>query len=216
MLYREGQVAAGHYSIRELPLLEGERIEEQFVPNSGLVSVTPTKGELLVLTNQRVISFIQSDRRKEISLAPLQELKGVSMKGDTRGLRDLLQGFALMLIGILAYFILGYILDGVTIASALGAAIVFVGILFIGKHLFWEEEGSIIFQVGSWELRFPYKSNRASDDVYRLIDRFFQLKLNTNTHYPPDLGQTPSDVEPEVNPPGPPFSFPPENSSYDI
>ena len=174
--YGQGPVAPTYSAIRELPLLDGEKIEEQFVPEGGLVSDTPWKGQVLVLTNRRIISFVQTDGHNEISLASLGELKGVSVKANSRGVRDLVQGLGLVLIGVLAYFILGYVLDGVTIALALGAAIIFVGMLFVVKYLFWEEEGSITFQVGSWALSFPYKNNRASADVYKLVNRFFQLK----------------------------------------
>ena len=210
MHYRQRPVATGHSSVRELPLLDGETIEERFVPDGGLVSETPWEGQILVLTNQRIISIIHNNGHKETLLSPLAELKGVSVKANTRGFKDLLQGLGLVLIGILAYFILGYILDGVTIALALGAAIVFVGVLFLAKYLFWEEEGTITFQGGSWELCFPYKNNRASSDVYKLVNRFFELKLDSNSHYAPLKSQS------QFNSIRPPFSRPSEDSSYDV
>ena len=188
---------AGRSSVRELPLLETERIVERFVPNSGLVAETPHKGELLVLTNQRVISFIENGGHKQMYLAPVGELNGVSVKANSRGLRDLFQGVGLIFVGILSYLIIGYILDGVTIALALGVAIVFVGMLFLVKFLFWEEEGNIAFQGSSWELSFPYKSNAASADIYRLVDRFFQIKMQTNSYYPP-LEEDPGPHLPET------------------
>ena len=181
-MYSERQVNSDQHSVRDFHLLEGEWVEERFVPYDGLVPDTPHKGELLVLTNHRVISFIQSNGRKETTFAPLDEMKGVSVKASTRGLKNLSQGLVMIIIGILAYFSIGYILDSVTIASALGAAIIFVGVLFIVRYFFWEEEGVIIFQGGSWELSFPYKSNMAGACVYNLVNRFFQLKLDTNDH----------------------------------
>ena len=177
VFYWQEPVAPTYSSLRELPLLEGETIEEQFVPDEGLVSDTPWNGQVLVLTNQRIISFVENDGHNETLLAPIGEMKAVSVMANTRGVRDLVQGLGLVLIGILAYFILGYILDRVTVALALGAAIIFVGVLFVIKYLFWEEEGTIIFRGGSWDLSFPYKNNRASADVYKLVNRFFQLKL---------------------------------------
>ena len=228
MLYWERR-AASRSGIRDLPLLESEKIEEQFVPYEGLVSDTPDKGQLLVLTNQRVISFIENDGHKEMFLAPLAELKGVSLKGSTRGLKSLFQGFIMILVGILSYFIVGYILDGISIAVALGAAVSFVGILFIARHFVWEEEGSVAFQGASWELRFAYKSNRASYDVYKLINRFFELKQGTNSHGPlepeepqkapwePLSSNRPADPSGlPADPPRPPSSDLPPDSSYYI
>ncbi len=173
------------------------------MPYDGLVPDTPENGHLLVLTNQRFISFIQSDGTKETILASLDELKGVSVKAATKGLKNLSQGLIIILAGIMSYFIIGYILDGITIAAALGAAIMFVGALFIAKYFFWGDEGSVTFRGSSIELSFPYRSTMASSDVYRLVNRFFQLKLNSNTHHtsPPlaleeDTSEPPSSFTP--------------------
>ena len=196
MFHNENSAGPRRSSVRELPLLEGEQIEEQFVPYDGLVTDPPMKGELLVLTNQRVISFLHSDGHRETILAPLEDLNGVSVRANTRGLKHLSQGLLLILVGVVAYFIIGYILDGVTIAAALGAAIAFVGVLFIARYFFWEEEGSITFQGGNWELSFPYKSNLAGAMVYKLVNRFFQLKQATKAHQPPAEGEA-GEVPPE-------------------
>ena len=210
MLNREARVARGQHSVRGLPLLEGERLEELFVPYDGLVSDTPRKGQLLALTNQRVISFLQSDGNKETFVAPLDELRGVAVKANIRGLKHLSQGLIVMLLGVFAYFIVGYILDGVAIAAAIGAGIIFVGVLFLGRYFLWEEEGTVTFQGGSWELCFPFKSNMASACVYTLVNRFFELKLGSNAHHPPS-GEESGDY-----PSGPPFAPPSTESSYYI
>lgn len=180
------------------------------MPYDGLVPDTPEKGHLLVLTNQRLISFVQSDGSKETILAPLDELKGVSVKAATKGIKNLSQGLIIIVAGVMAYFIIGYILDGITIAAALGAAIMFVGTLFIAKYFFWEDEGSVTFQGSSIELNFPYRSTMASSDVYRLVNRFFQFKLNSNTHH------TPPSVVTEEHTPEPPSSSTSSDSSYHI
>ena len=179
-------MAEDSYSVRQLSLLEGETVREKFVSDGGLVSDSPHKGQLLVLTNQRLISFTNTDGHRETFLAPLEELKGISVKTHTRGFKDIVQGLFFVMLGVMAYLVLGYVLEGVAIALSLGFALVFVGVLFFSRHLFWEEEGSITFQGSSWEFSFPYRTNRASADVYTLINRFFQLKRAKNTHEPLD------------------------------
>ena len=89
MFYPDRHAESDQRSVRELPLLEGESIEEQFVPNDGLVSHTPLEGQLLVLTNRRAISFVQSDGQNETLLASLGELKGVSVKANTKNLKSI-------------------------------------------------------------------------------------------------------------------------------
>ena len=188
-------------ALRDLRLLEGERIEDRFVPDTGSVPETPERGPLLVLTSHRIISFNDADGNKGVSAAAIAELQGVSVKANTRGLRDLVQGLFLLLGGILAYIVLGYILDGITVALALGAAIAFVGVLFIGKYLIWEEDGSVTFIAGGWQTSFTYQNGRAVSDLYRLIDRCFQLKLQTGD---PALAHQP-ETEPEEAPAPAPF-----------
>ena len=231
-MHTDTQATSPRYSVRELRLLEGERIEERFIPEVGLVSDTPEKGPLTVLTNHRIISFVQSDGYSETLFADINEVQGVSVKANSKGFRDLFQGLALMFIGVLSYFILGYILDGVTIALALGAAIIFVGILFMAKYLFWEAEGSVTFQLNNWSMSLPYRSTDASEDVYKLVDRIFQVKLGPPAIQPsptvqpetiqPEAGtpteEEPSDPDPFSPPhvnPLPPFSPTPSSSRYD-
>ena len=216
-------LTSGRLHIRELPLLDGENLEERFAPYDGLIDNTAHKGPLLVITNQRIVSFLKGNGRQETYVAALEELKGVSVKAASRGMKNLVQGFTFILFGILAYFIIGYITDSVwsevSIASALGAAIIFVGLLYIAKHFFWEQEGTIVFQgstwersdkAGStkaytWELTFPYKSNKASVDVYDLVNRFFEIKRH-NGSLQPHLQDVPSNPltvpEQESPPPG--------------
>ena len=209
MLYGNRSPSAGPQSIRELPLLEGEAVEVRYVPYDGLVPDTPDKGHLLILTNQRVISFLQSDGTKETNLVPLEELNGVSVKTLSSGLRHLSQGLVTIVIGIVIYFIVGYTLDSQAIGAAVGGTLWFVGFLFIARYFFWEEEGSVTFQGGRLELTFPYKSTRASADIYNLVNRFFQLKSGNHSYPGLTLRAQPRD---RPDPPTPPRPWDP----YDL
>lgn len=183
MHYWQGQARDEQTNIRDLPLLTGEHVIQQFVPNEGLVAEAPSKGQLLVLTNQRVISFVQVNERKQMSLAPLEELKGVSVKGNSRGAKDVLQGPTLIFVGILVYLVVGYSFERVALAGALGAAIAFMGVLLTARLMLWEDEGSIVFQGGYLKLSFPYKTSKAGGDVNKLVTQFFKIKDGTNSHH---------------------------------
>ena len=208
MVCDNGQASA----LRDLRLLDGERIEDRFVPHTGSVPETPERGPLLVLTSHRIISFSQADGGKAVSAAAIAELEGVSMKANTRGLRDLVQGLFLLLAGLLAYIVLGYILDGVTIALALGTAIAFVGVLFIGKYLLWEEDGSVTFVAGGWQTSISYQNDRAGSDLYRLVDRCFQLKLHTGDPATAHQNGEAADLE-EATEMAPPAAADPEEAT---
>ena len=187
---------AGDRSVRGLPLMAGEQVQERFAANHGLVSGAPKKGPLLLITNLRVISFLRGEGVKETYLAPIDELKTVFVKGKSRGVRNLIQGILFVLAGILAYFVIGYIREStwseISIASVVGLIVVVFGASYLTRHLLWEPEGEIVFQGGTWEkpsasnrgavesyqwqMSFPYRSDKANDEVYTLVNRFFEIR----------------------------------------
>ena len=188
--------STGDGSVRGLPLMAGEQVQERFAANHGLVSGAPKKGPLLLITNLRVISFLRGEGVKETYLAPIDELKTVFVKGKSRGVRNLIQGILFVLAGILAYFIIGYIREStwseISIASVVGLIVVVFGASYLTRHLLWEPEGEIVFQGGTWEkpsannrgpvesyqwqMSFPYRSDKANDEVYTLVNRFFEIR----------------------------------------
>ena len=200
-------------SVRGLPLMDGERVQERFAANAGLVGGSPKKGPLLLITNLRVISFLRGGNVKETYLAPIDELKTVIVKGKSRGVRNLIQGILLILAGILAYFIIGYIRSStwseVSIASIVGLIIIVFGASYLARHLLWQPEGEIVFQGGTWEkpsqnnrgsvesyqwqMSFPYRSEKANDEVYTLVNRFFEIR-NLDGHG--GEGRLASDAQP--------------------
>ena len=182
--------------------MEGERVQERFASSQGIVVGAPKKGPLLLITNLRVISFLRGEDVKETYLAPIDELKTVVVKGKSRGVRNLIQGILFILVGILAYFIIGYIREStwseISIASVVGVIVVVFGASYLARHLLWEPEGEIVFQGGTWErsspdnrgsvesyrwqMSFPYRSDKANDEVYTLVNRFFEIRsLNGHT-----------------------------------
>ena len=177
--------------IREVALLQGERVEQIFVPQQGLVDATPIKGPLLVMTTQRVMSFNQEDGRQETTLVTLADLRAVSVKRETRSAKSLYQGLALVLLGVMAYFFVGLFITttgSLAIPAAVGAVIVSAGALLMTRYFFWEQEGTITFiafRGGTWDLSFPYRGNKADEQSSRLVNHFFQLKLALDQNPPP-------------------------------
>ena len=162
--------------IRQIPLLAEEVVVELFVPDDGIVDHPPDEGSLLSLTNRRLIAFVDVEGKKETRITSLEKVDGVSVKAHSRNPKPLYQGLSLGLVGVLVYLVLGTFGDGVTVAAFLGGAIGFLGLLFIARYLTWEQGGEVTFQVGAWELTFPYSSNRVVPEAYQVIHRYFQLK----------------------------------------
>ena len=176
-------------AIRQVGLFQGERIEQVFVSDQGLVDATPAKGPLLVLTSQRVVAFSRQDERQETTMVPLEELKGASLRSHGRSLKNLYQGLALVVVGILAYPLIGLFIitsGSPLIPAGLAAIIIVVGVMMMSRYFFWEEEGSISFMAfhekGSWELTFPFRGKTAGRDSSKVVNRFFELKLEGDQH----------------------------------
>ncbi len=173
--------------LRGLALLPGEKVEQMFSPRDGLVDQAPPEGELLVMTNQRIIGFIHGDGRRTSLLTSLSELRAVALKSTGRNSKHVLQGLGLVVAGLLAYVLIGYTFftnGGQVLGALVGGIIGLIGVMLLSRYFFWEDEGTITFQSGSWEISFPYFSQKASADVYSLVDRFFQLKLQSSADKP--------------------------------
>ena len=159
----------GERYLRQVPLLPGESIEQLFIPEHGLVTIPTDKGELLGLTNHRVIFFSQEEGNHRVTIAALGEVKGATLRNQRRNIKYLYNGLAVAVAGILAYFIVGTFIAGVVVAALVGGALLAVGVFLAMRYLLWDEEGSIVFHSGGWDLTFHYHSQKASRDADALL-----------------------------------------------
>lgn len=172
--------------VRKVPLLEGERVRQQFDTHRGLMETTPEKGPLLVLTTHRLMAFTHSKDYGQALLIGLEDLHAAAVDLRTRRWPPLFRGVALMLLGVAVYLFVGLFV--VTTGSALvpaliGGAVSLAGALLVARFLLWEREGVISFMAahsGPWQLTFEYRGEQAYDDAAQLVAAFFQLKQSLN------------------------------------
>ena len=163
--------------IRNVKILEGEFIDKAFMPDSGIVIDSTLQGDLLAITNRRVIAFLDQGSHSETTLMPISALYGISLNFHSRGVRDLVHGFFMTLLGIAGYFVAGYVLSNILIALIFGVSGVVLGVLYISRFVYWESNGTIVFHgSGSVVVKFPFRNKHAENDIRVLADRFFQLK----------------------------------------
>ncbi len=176
---------SGDGRIRDVHLLQDERVVALLDGTSGLAEVPTRSGALLALTDRRVLSFIDAEERHETHVASIDKVQGVSIRAHRRPQKPLVQGVVLILAGILVYLLVGTfstgipVNAGITIGAILGGAVALLGVLFIIKYLFWEQGGELVFQTGGLELNFLYNSGKATIDVQQLLHRFFQIQSGT-------------------------------------
>ena len=161
--------------VRWLPLAEGEIPLQHFSSERGVVDRVPATGDVLVFTNRRVISFVETGERKEVSVAPLDEVTGASIKYAARTPRDMYQGPILITLAIFV-FVASYVLHQETLAYVLAGALAVIGGLLSLRNLLWEEEGEIQFQGPGVKVSCTFRGRRAGNDVRLTVNRFFELK----------------------------------------
>lgn len=184
--------------IRDVPLLPEEKVTRAFLPEDGLIKEPTAAGRLLITTNQRIISFSQGERHNETVLVPVEELKGVVVKKAARNSRSLFQGLLLLAAGLFIYGIVSYWLTGrfdgpeiPLINLDAGPLIVLAGLLWggwlVSRHYFTRDDGSVTFQGSDWVFTFPYAGDKASEEVYQVVNTVFASRAWLNGLYTPQL-----------------------------
>ncbi len=161
--------------VRWLPLTEREMVLQRFSSEHGVVDSIPPNGDILVFTNRRIISFIESGERKEVSVAPLDDVTSASVKYGVRTNRDMYQGPILIILALFV-FLTSYVLHQELLAYVLAGGLAVIGALLTLRHVLWEEEGEIQFQGAGVKVSCTFRGRRAGGDVRLMVNRFFELK----------------------------------------
>ena len=180
---------AGH--VREVALLPGETVTCVFSPERGVAPEPPAKGRMLVTTNRRLLAFCRDNGRDETLLAMVEEVQSASVRPAQRRWGSLIQGLLLAVAGILFYLVVAYWLtgriDGPTVpainidVAPLALLLALLGAAWLmGSHYLANEDGSVLFQGRDWRLEFPYRSGRASREIYRVVNSLFAARHARN------------------------------------
>lgn len=177
--------------LRGVALLPGEKITHAFSPDGGLVRELPVNGRLLITTNQRIISFSQDQNRQETVLVPVEELKGVVVKSDTRRSISLLRWAVLAVVGLFLYVVIAYWVTGrfdgpsiPLIGIDLGPLIVLLavvwGVFLVGRYYFARESSVVTFQGSNWAFTFSYRGDKAEAEIYQVVNTLFTARRSRN------------------------------------
>ena len=177
--------------VRDVALLPGEKITHVFSPELGLTEEPPETGQVLIATNQRVLAFCHNDGRNETFLVPVDELSSVAVKTRSRSSGSVIQEILLTVGGVLVYLALAYWLTGrfdgpavplirMDIAPFLLLLLALLLAALAGRHLFAKADGSVIFQGANWSFAFPYRGERASHQVYQVVNSVFATRWSRN------------------------------------
>jgi hypothetical protein len=178
--------------IRDVSLLPDEAPVSMLTREQGMVEEVTDDDSLLVLTNKRLLGFSVENNRKETVITTTDQVHAAETAIAYRNSRPLVQGLGLIVLGIVAYFVVGLWIaqDGVFIPAVVGAVIGLFGAYQVLRYFFWEEEGSVTFQAwgdgqseGHWKLAFPCYGESARQ-AQKLVDAFFDLKMEDRSEDP--------------------------------
>jgi len=152
-----------------------------------MVSGLPEEGQLLVLTDQRLMAFVKREGVKETVLMPVEEVKAVVVNAGARSKGTLLQGGMMIVAAVVFYVLIAYWLtgriDGPTvpiIRMDLVAFFVFLAVLsgvgLMAQMYFGKPDGEAAFQGDGVKVTFPFRGESAEKDIFKLVNAAFAAR----------------------------------------
>ena len=174
-------------SVRNVHMLQRESISHIFTPEGGRIYEPVPQGRMLVLTNQRVITFGQKAGNKETVLVPLEEVKVVAINAGQRSKGTLLQGGIMIGAAALFYVLIAYWLTGrfdgpqvPIIRMDLAALVIFLavltGVAILAQMYFAKPDGEVTFQGGEVKFTFPFKGQTSENEMHALVNAAFAAR----------------------------------------
>jgi hypothetical protein len=188
-------------------MLPGEKLTHVFSPSLGFSQEPPVNGHVLITTNQRILAFSEEDGKDETHIVPVEELSGVVVKTASRNTGSLMQGIFLVVGGLFIYAIVAYWFAGQVelptvpiIRMDVGAIGVLLAIV-AGALLIWNfyrtnESGSVTFQGSNWVFSFPFETEGAREQVYRMVNAAFIARRSVNGYTQMPVEQLTPRVDP--------------------
>ena len=175
------------HKIRGVGLLPGETANFVFSAVDGLITEPPATGQVLIVTNERLIAFCQADGKQETFLVPMDEVKHVVVKTGSRSASMLLQGSMMVVAGIFIYLVLGYWLtnqiEGPTIpvlhmdvAPFIALIIVLAGVAMIVQVYFTKPDGTVTIQGDGLQFTFPFRGEAAQQQIFDVVNTTFATR----------------------------------------
>lgn len=199
--------------IRRVPLLAGETPVHVLSVADGLISEPPSTGQILVVTNERLIAFCQAEGKQETYLVPLNEVKHVVVKAGSRSVSMLSQGSLMVVAGVFIYLVLGYWLTNqiesptipvlhMDVAPFIALIVVLAGLTMIAQVYFTKPDGTVTVQGDGLKFTFQFQGDTAQQEIFDVVNTAFatrQTKLEEEVQL-----ETADSVSPwESTPPSP-------------
>lgn len=195
------QYQRGQPEIEGISLLPKEEVLLSFHPREGLSFNSFPENNSLLLTNQRIFASFGSAGKYRYRITSVEEVTGVSFTTPSRQISTLITGSALLLAGVVAGIAIDSLGFSMIASLTVFASLVGLGAISVSKFFVPDKAATVAFSSGSFDIRFPLHTHKASRDARTLVSLIFELKTEegiqpssfTANRHPVDS----SDSEPE-------------------
>ena len=157
------------------------------------MEAVPRSGQVLILTNQRLIAFRGVEGFRDTHIANSSEIAQCSVRTGQRNWGAIMQGAMIMVGGAFLYLIVGYWLAGqvsgpnipvlnIDVAPLIALLIVLAGVFVLASNYFTRPAGAVIFHGEGMEIAFPFRSSLDVQQVYDLVDLAHSSRRRAKPH----------------------------------
>ncbi len=155
----------------EFALMDGERIDSKLGLRDGLAE--PGDGSYMMLTDRRLIHLNGDGRRGGVSFVALQDVTAIDVLSERESNRA---GYLWGAVALVVAVLLWRTWDQPVWSAISGLAVAAMGVYLVVDRRLSPPGVQAIFQAGSAVLRFKSRRADAAADIYRFVNRLFQLK----------------------------------------
>jgi len=155
----------------EFVLMDGERLDSKLELRDGMAE--PDDGSYMMLTDRRLIQLNGDGRRGGVSFVALEDVTAIDVQSEQESNRA---GYLWGAVALIVALLLWRTWDQPLWSALAGLAVAAMGVYLIVDRRTSPPGALATFQAGSAVLRFKSRRADAAADMYRFVNRLFQLK----------------------------------------
>lgn len=173
---------------RRVEFLDDEEVWLSLHERYGLVDFVPDIDDYVVLTNKRLIAFVNDGDRSRKIMTTLQNVDMVQVASLSKNTKSLINGILLALGSfVVVWLSMAFNFEGI-LPWAIGGIMVVLGIVTASTYFVSEGSAEITFNSHTGNISIPLRTSQAVRDASSLSHRFFQAKSGavptvTEGHY---------------------------------
>ena len=171
-----------------IELLDGEEVWLSLHERYGLVGFVPDHDDCVVLTNKRLIAFLNDGDRTCKIMTTLQNVDMVQVACLSKNTKSLINGILLALGSfVVVWLAMAFNFEGI-LPWLIGGIMVVLGIVIASTYFVSEGSAEITFNSHTGNMSIPLRTSHAVRDASSLSHGFFQAKFGitptaTERHY---------------------------------